>query len=94
MFAHLVLRAVTHSTELQSGMHESVTSFIEAETSQLLKEIDSALGNKYDLGKTSRLRSVFAFSPVILTRTSYRFARRLASYLRSSLLLARCSRSG
>ncbi|XP_043207882.1 protein transport protein sec31-like isoform X2 [Amphibalanus amphitrite] len=38
--------------ELQQSMHESVTSFIEAETSQLLKEIDSALGNKYDLGKT------------------------------------------
>ncbi|XP_043212700.1 sorbin and SH3 domain-containing protein 1-like isoform X6 [Amphibalanus amphitrite] len=36
--------------ELQQSMHESVTSFIEAETSQLLKEIDSALGNKYDLG--------------------------------------------
>ncbi|XP_043212705.1 sorbin and SH3 domain-containing protein 1-like isoform X10 [Amphibalanus amphitrite] len=35
--------------ELQQSMHESVTSFIEAETSQLLKEIDSALGNKYDL---------------------------------------------
>ncbi|XP_037084311.1 uncharacterized protein LOC119104699 [Pollicipes pollicipes] len=34
--------------ELRS-VHESVTSFIEAETSPLLKEIDNALNQKYDL---------------------------------------------
>ena len=48
-------------------MHESVTSFIEAETSQLLKEIDSALGNKYDLGKASVCAQLLDFSGLAIS---------------------------